>query len=73
MKFSANLTQNNAQTGSFGDALAKTMSFQMKFMMPMIVFLISWRISGAVALYWAVGNIITIAQDYYIRRKLATL
>lgn len=75
MKFSAvPSAQNlNNQTSSFSDALSKTMSFQMKFMMPVIVFLISWRISGAVALYWAVGNIITIIQDYYTRKKLATL
>jgi YidC/Oxa1 family membrane protein insertase len=71
---SANNTQSlSSEAGSFGEALSKTMSFQMKFMMPAIVFLISWRISGAVALYWAVGNIITIIQDYYTKKKLATL
>jgi YidC/Oxa1 family membrane protein insertase len=69
----SNMQNLNAEAGSFGDALSKTMSFQMKFIMPAIVFLISWRISGAVALYWAVGNVITIVQDYYTKKKLATL
>lgn len=73
MKFSGAMTTSTNQSGAFSDALAKTMSFQMKFMMPIIVFLISWRISGAVAIYWAVGNIITILQDYYTKKKLATL
>jgi YidC/Oxa1 family membrane protein insertase len=75
MKLSStsNTQSLNTQAGSFGDALSKTMSFQMKFMMPAIVFFISWRISGAVALYWAVGNVITIVQDYYTKKKLATL
>lgn len=64
---------SSTQAGSFGDTLSKTMSFQTKYIMPAIIFFISWRISGAVALYWAVGNIITVIQDYYTRRRLATL
>jgi YidC/Oxa1 family membrane protein insertase len=74
MRFSGATSQpSGGEAGTFSDALAKTMSIQMKFMMPLIVFLISWRISGAVALYWTVGNVIGIAQDYYTRKKLANL
>jgi YidC/Oxa1 family membrane protein insertase len=50
---------------------ASMMTSQMKYTFPVIVFFISWKVSGAVALYWLVSNLFTIAQDYYIKRKLA--
>jgi YidC/Oxa1 family membrane protein insertase len=50
--------------------LPTMMAKQMKFTMPLIVFFVSWRISGVVALYWFVSNIVGIAQDVYVRRQL---
>lgn len=58
-------------TGSFKDDLPKTMAFQMKFIFPIIVFFISYSISGAIALYWATSNIVTVLQDRYIKAKIA--
>lgn len=58
-------------TGSFKDDLPKTMAFQMKFIFPIIVFFISYSISGAIAIYWATSNIVAIVQDIYIKRKIA--
>jgi len=57
---------------SFGDDLARTMSMQMKYVYPIIVFVIAYRLSGAVALYWVVNNLFTIAQDRYARWKLGS-
>lgn len=57
--------------GGMGDDLSRMMSLQMKYFMPILIFFISWRISGVVALYWAVSNLLGIAQDLYIKRKLA--
>jgi YidC/Oxa1 family membrane protein insertase len=54
----------------FGNDLARSMATQMKYTFPIIVFFISWKISGAVALYWFVSNLFTIAQDYWIKRGL---
>lgn len=48
---------------------ATMMTSQMKYTFPVIVFFISWKVSGAVALYWLVSNLFTIGQDYYIKRK----
>ena len=58
-------------TGSFKDDLPKTMAFQMKFIFPVIVFFISYSISGAIAIYWATSNTVAILQDIYIKRKVA--
>jgi YidC/Oxa1 family membrane protein insertase len=55
------------------DDLARMMSLQMKYFMPILIFFISWRISGVVALYWAVSNILGIIQDLYIKKKLVKI
>jgi len=54
------------------DDLARMMSLQMKYFMPILIFFISWRISAVVALYWAVSNLLGIAQDLYIKSKLTS-
>jgi YidC/Oxa1 family membrane protein insertase len=56
---------------SFSDDLARTMNMQMRYIYPVIVFIISYRISGAVALYWLVTNLITALQELYVRRSYA--
>lgn len=52
------------------DDLSKMMSLQMKYVMPVVIFLISWSISAVVALYWAASNILGIIQDLYIKKKV---
>jgi YidC/Oxa1 family membrane protein insertase len=46
-----------------------TMQKQMKFMMPIIITVVAAFVPAAVALYWVVNNITTIATDF-IARKL---
>ncbi len=50
---------------------AKTMAKQMKYTMPIIVFFVSWKISGVVALYWFVSNLAGIVQDLYIKKQMS--
>lgn len=71
MRMASAVPQTNS-TGSFGDALSKAMSLQMKFVLPIIVFFVSWRISGAIALYWFVSNITGLLQDRYIKTRFNT-
>lgn len=54
---------------SFSDDLAHSMNIQMKYVFPIIIFLFSFKISGAVALYWITGNLFTIGQELYLRKK----
>lgn len=56
---------------SFGDNLARSMQVQMKYFFPVIVFFISYSISGVIALYWLTSNLFTIGQEIVVRRKLA--
>ncbi len=60
---------SSSKTRSFQDSLASSMNMQMKYIFPIIVVLIAYKISGAVALYWITSNIFTIWQQIYISKK----
>ncbi|MBP6884637.1 MAG: membrane protein insertase YidC [Candidatus Pacebacteria bacterium] len=49
---------------------AKTMQTQMIYILPIMITVIAYRISAAVALYWIASNIFTIAQEFYTIRKI---
>lgn len=54
----------------FKDDLARSMNVQMRYFFPIIVFFISFNISGAIALYWITSNLFTIGQELYLRKKI---
>ena len=59
----------NTENPSFKDDLAHSFQLQMRYVLPVIVFVISYSISAAIALYWTTSNIFTIAQELYVRRR----
>lgn len=54
---------------SFKDELARSMSIQMRYIMPIIVAFISYTISAAVALYWTTSNLWGIGHELIVRRR----
>lgn len=54
---------------SLKDDLAHSFHIQMRYVMPVIVLVIAYTISAAIALYWAVNNLTSIAQELFIRRE----
>lgn len=56
---------------SFRDDLARNMQTQMKYVLPVMIFIFSLNISAAVAIYWITSNIFTIVQELLVRRKQA--
>lgn len=55
---------------SFQDELSGSMQTNVKYILPIFIVFISWKISAAVALYFVISNIFTIVQEWYIRRSL---
>lgn len=53
---------------SFKDDLAKSMSVQMKYILPIIIFFIARGLPAVVALYWTTSNLFAIGQELYLRR-----
>jgi YidC/Oxa1 family membrane protein insertase len=64
---SANMTKEER----FRHDLTRTMSLQMRFMLPALAFIVSWTISAAIAIYWITSNIFTLAQELVIRKGIA--
>jgi len=55
---------------TFKEDLARSFQMQMKYVLPVIVVVISYTISAAVALYWATSNIFAIGQELLIIRRI---
>jgi len=52
-------------------AVSQMMQKQMKFIMPIMIGFVAMAVPGAVALYWIVNNLFTMAQERVIARKVA--
>jgi len=59
----------SSKEASFKDELARNMSVQMRYMMPVMIFFIAWGVSAVVALYWVVSNTFSIVQELIVKRE----
>lgn len=62
--------ENMTKEEQFRHDLSRTMGMQMRFMLPVLAFFVSWTISAAIAIYWITSNLFTIGQELVIRRTL---
>ncbi|MCD5384302.1 MAG: YidC/Oxa1 family membrane protein insertase [Candidatus Pacebacteria bacterium] len=60
----------NADKPSLKDDLARSMHMQMKYLMPIIITVVAYTISSAVALYWVTSNVFSIGQELLVRRNI---
>lgn len=70
IRYSMPIVPKKTENATFKDDLARTMSLQMRYMLPVVVFFISYSISSVIALYWTVSNLFAIGQELYIRKTL---
>ena len=61
---------SNGKKRNFKEDLMKSMNLQMKFVMPIIIVLISYNLPSAIALYWITSNIFMISQEIFVKRKM---
>lgn len=54
---------------NFKDDLARSMQIQMRYVMPVLIGVVAYTISAAIALYFVVSNIMAIFQEYIVRKK----
>lgn len=60
---------------SFSESFAKSMHMQMKYIFPILIFIILYTdflgvsLSGAVALYWITNNIFAVGQQIYVNKR----
>lgn len=46
----------------------RNMHLQMKYVMPVMIALVAYYISAAIALYFMVSNLVSIGQEYFVRK-----
>jgi YidC/Oxa1 family membrane protein insertase len=54
---------------NFKDDFARTMQMQMRYVMPVLIFFVAYTISAAIALYFFVSNLVSIAQELVVKSK----
>jgi YidC/Oxa1 family membrane protein insertase len=64
------IKETNNEPKTFQEQLSGSMQMNIKYILPIFIAFIAWKISAAVALYWIISNIFTIVQEWYIRRQL---
>ncbi len=62
--------QAQPKGNSFADNLTRSMQTQMKYFFPVIVFFVSYSVSGVIALYWLTTNLFSIGQELFIRKNI---
>lgn len=50
------------------DEFMRNMQMQMRYVMPVIIAVVAYTISAAIALYFFVSNIVGILQEFYVRK-----
>ena len=58
---------------SFQDQFMKSMKLQLLYVLPIIIAVSGAFLPSALALYWLVSNVVSYAQDVYMKNKLAHL
>ena len=53
---------------SLKEDFARSMQKQMRYVMPIIIVVVAYTLSAAIALYFTVSNIMAIAQEYVVKR-----
>ncbi len=53
---------------SLKEDFARSMQMQMRYVMPIIIAVVAYTLSAAIALYFTVSNIMAIAQEFVIKR-----
>ena len=53
----------------FKNDFARNMQMQMRYVMPVIIFIVAYTISAAIAVYFIIGNLVGIVQEYIVKKQ----
>lgn len=63
------MPKSEAKNASFADDFAKSMSWQMKYFLPVFISFVAFKLSAAVSLFWVTSNLFSIGHELLIKRK----
>jgi YidC/Oxa1 family membrane protein insertase len=73
IKYALGKTPEKKENPTFQEDFARNMSVQMKYIFPIIIFVISYTGSGVVAIYLTISSLFTLGQELYVKRHLTPL
>ncbi len=74
MRFSIpKIKKTTSSSSSFQEQLGRSMSVQMRYVMPIFIFFIALKFSSAIALYWTSMNVFAIVHEAVVARKAKRL
>jgi len=56
---------------SMKEDFARSMQMQMRYVMPVIIVVVAYTLSAAIALYFTISNLMAIAQEFVVKRHRA--
>jgi YidC/Oxa1 family membrane protein insertase len=63
-------TKSNSKEISFKDEMMKGMHVQVRYVLPVLTFFISYSLISVIAIYWTISNLFAIGQEFYIRKRV---
>ena len=70
LHFSLASSSSPVKTDNPSMDMAQNMVKNMKYVFPVIVFVIAYKISAVVAIYWAVSSLFTLVQELVVRKHI---
>jgi len=58
---------SQASASGGADNPAAAMTKQMRYIMPVMIFILAFRFPAAISLYWAIGNLFMLGQELFVR------
>ncbi len=55
---------------SMKDDIMRSLYIQTRYVLPVVIIVVAYTISAAIALYWTASNLFTIVQELLVRRKV---
>jgi YidC/Oxa1 family membrane protein insertase len=63
-------TKSDSKEISFKDEMMKGMHVQVRYVLPVLTFFISYGLISVIAIYWTISNLFAIGQEFYIRKRV---
>lgn len=61
--------RDHTKEANFKDDLVRSMNFQMRYFMPVMIVFVAYALPSAISLYWITSNLFSIVQELIIRRS----
>lgn len=61
--------RKEGEAPSFSDEFTRGMHVQMRYILPPFIAVVAYTLSSAIALYFVISNLVSIAQEFVVRRQ----